>query len=280
MGHVFVLDRRTGEPLFPIEERPVPKSDMPGETASATQPFPVLPPPLHPQTISPDDAWGMDEAERSACREQISSLRFDGIFTPPSLQGTLLYPGYVGGVNWGGATVDPARGVMVVNINHLPAWVRLVPRAEFRAQAAEARRTQSRVQFTAQDGTPYGMSRMILLSPKGVPCIAPPWAKTIAVDLNDGTIKWDVPVSGVSLGGAVSTAGGLVFVSGFQDRRLRALDVESGKELWSGALPAAAYATPMTYQLSNGRQYVVISAGGHPDLDKPAGDYLVAFTLP
>jgi quinoprotein glucose dehydrogenase len=280
MGHVFVLDQQTGKPLFPVEERPVPKSDVPGEAASATQPFPVLPPPLHPRTLSPDDAWGMDEAEREACRDQISALRFDGIFTPPSLQGTLLYPGYVGGVNWGGATVDPVRGLMVVNVNHLPAWVRLIPRAEFRAAAAEARRVQSEVQFTAQEGTPYGMSRMLLLSPKGVPCIAPPWSRTIAVGLNDGAIKWDVPGSGVTLGGAIATAGGLVFVSGFQDQRLRALDIETGKELWSGALPAAAYATPMTYQLSNGRQYVVIAAGGHPDLDAPIGDYLVAFALP
>jgi quinoprotein glucose dehydrogenase len=280
MGHVFVLDRQTGKPLFPTEERPVPKSDVPGETASATQPFPVLPPPLHPQKLSPDDAWGMDETERNACREQIAALRFDGIFTPPSLQGTLLYPGYVGGVNWGGAAADPARGVMVVNINQLPAWVRLVPRSEFRAKATEARRVQSEVQFTEQEGTPYGMSRMILLSPKGVPCIAPPWARTVAVDLNDGTIKWSVPAPGITLGGAITTAAGLVFVSGFHDQRLRALDIETGKELWAGPLPSAAYATPMTYQVSNGRQYVVIAAGGHPDLDAPIGDYVAAFALP
>jgi len=130
MGHVFVLHRETGEPLFPIEERAVPKSDVPGEETSATQPFPVLPPPLHPHTFALEQIGG-DADERTACRQQIEALRYEGIFTPPSLKGTMIYPGYAGGVNWGSAAADHERGVMVVNVNQLAFWVRLIPREQF-----------------------------------------------------------------------------------------------------------------------------------------------------
>src|SRR6266404_2329460 len=155
MGHVFVLDRETGKPLFPIEERRVPASDVAGEEAARTQPFPVLPPPLYPSRFSVDQAWGSDETERKACRDQIAGLRYEGVFTPPSLKGTMIFPGYVGGVNWGSASAVEKRGIMVVNVNQLAFWVRLIPRAQFVQQSTESSRIQARAQFTSQTGTPY-----------------------------------------------------------------------------------------------------------------------------
>lgn len=281
MGHVFVLDRETGKPLFPVEERPVPPSDVPGEKASATQPFPVLPPPLHPHELSPDQAWGSDENERRACRDQIAALRNEGIFTPPSLKGTLIYPSNVGGVNWGGAAADSESGLMVTNVNQLAFWGRLIPRDQFVQERQDAQRIQMDAEFTAQSGTPYGMGRGLVRSPKGNPCTPPPWSKTVGVDLNSGKVMWESPAGATpTLGGPILTAGGLVFVSGGIDRKFRAIDSSSGKELWSDTLPAGGQSTPMTYSLGNGKQYLVIAAGGYGDLDVAMGDYIVAYTLP
>jgi quinoprotein glucose dehydrogenase len=281
MGHVFVLDRETGKPLFPVEERPVPPSDVSGEKASATQPFPVLPPPLHPHELSPDQAWGSDENERRACRDQIAALRNEGIFTPPSLKGTLIYPSNVGGVNWGGAAADSESGLMVTNVNQLASWVRLIPRDQFVQERQDAQRIQMDAEFTAQSGTPYGMGRGLVRSPKGNPCTPPPWSKTVGVDLNSGKVMWESPAGATpTLGGPILTAGGLVFVSGGIDRKFRAIDSSSGKELWSDTLPAGGQSTPMTYSLGNGKQYLVIAAGGYGDLDVAMGDYIVAYTLP
>ncbi len=279
MAHVFVLNRETGEPLFPVEERPVPKSDVPGEEASPTQPFPVLPPPLHVQSLPLDKLSG-DPSEQSACREQMLAMRYEGIFTPPSLKGTIVYPGYTGGVNWGSAATDKSRGVMVVNVNQVAMWVRLIPRAEFADKRTEATRLQIDAEFAPQRGTPYGLSRAAILSPKGTPCSPQPWSKTVAVDLNSGQIRWQTPAPTFSFGGAMITAGGLVFVAGGLDQKLRALDIENGNEVWDVGLPAAAQSTPMSYQLPNGKQYVVIAAGGHGDLPVKLGDYLVAYALP
>ena len=272
MGHVFVLDRETGKPLFPIEERRVPVSDVPGEETSQTQPFPVLPPPLYPQHLSADDAWGADEAERQACHDQIAALRYEGIFTPPSLKGTMIFPGYVGGVNWGSASADPKRGIMVINVNQLAFWVRLIPRG------SDLTRLQG--PYTAQSGTPYGMARELIRSPKGNPCVPPPWSRTVAIDLNKGNVVWESPADGPSFGGAMTTASGLAFVSGATDQKFRALDIDSGKELWSVRLPAGGQATPMTYQTTSGKQYVVISSGGHSDLPVTLGDSIIAYALP
>jgi quinoprotein glucose dehydrogenase len=279
MGHVFVLDRTTGKPLFPIEERITPQSDVSGETASKTQPFPVLPPPLYPQEFSADQAWGADEAERAACKQLMAGLRYEGIFTPPSLTGTMIYPGYIGGVNWGSGSADRARGVMVVNVNNLAFWVRLIPRDQLREQVAEIRSTYRDVQVGSQSGTPYAMARGALISPKGNPCVPPPWGRTVAVDLNTGAIKWESP-STFGFGGPITTAGGLVFVSGAIDQKFRALDIDTGKELWTSTLPVGALSTPMTYQLSSGKQYVVIAAGGHGSLPGKLGDYVLAYALP
>ena len=168
---------------------------------------------------------------------------------------------------------------MAINVNNIAFWVRLVDRDQVQTQMPEIRRIYSDVQFTAQSGTPYAMARGPILSPKGKPCVPQPWGRTVAIDLNTGAIKWESP-STFGLGGPIITAGGLVFTSAAIDQKFRALDSETGKELWSVTLPAGAQATPMTYQLPNGKQYVVIAAGGHGELPVKLGDYLIAYALP
>jgi quinoprotein glucose dehydrogenase len=294
MGHIFVLDRDTGEPLFPIEERPVPASTVPGEAAWPTQPFPVKPPPLLPEQMTPDSAWGLTPWDRGKCRDRMARLRYEGIFTPPSLEGTLQYPGMIGGANWGGVAVDPARRMLVVNLSRFASWARLIPRDEYDA----ARRAEdAEGSFTAMEGTPYGLNRGgAVLSPWGLPCTPPPWGVLVAVDVESGEVRWKVPLGTIrdmaplplplkwgtpNLGGPIVTASGLVFIGAAMDDYLRAFDVETGEELWKGRLPAGGQATPMTYRLRpDGKQYVVIAAGGHGGLGTRLGDYLVAFALP
>jgi quinoprotein glucose dehydrogenase len=281
MGHLFVLDRETGAPLFPVEERPVPPSDVPGEQAWPTQPFPTGLPPLHPtQRITVDDAFGVTPEEHAACRTLIASLRSEGVFTPPSLRGTLEYPGFGGGINWGGVAWDRGRHLVVANVLRLPMWVRLAPRTD--------------PESGNQRGTPYTMTRAPLLSAKGIPCSKPPWGTIAAVDLTTGMLRWERPLGTVpalagvpgseqfgsaNFGGPMVTAGGLVFIAATMDEHLRAFDVETGTELWKAKLPAGGQATPMTYSLG-GRQYVVIAAGGHTSLGTRFGDFIVAFALP
>jgi quinoprotein glucose dehydrogenase len=289
MGHMFVLDRLTGVPLMPVEERPVPASDVPGEAAWPTQPVPTRPRPLVPQSLTAASAWGAPP-DREWCRRTLAGLRSDGMFTPPSLRGSVIFPGNIGGSNWGGVAIDPARALAITPTNRLATVVRLVPRADFDAVA----RASSGWQATPQRGTPYGMMRRSLIAPSGVPCNPPPWGALSAVDLGTGDVKWEVPLGimpalrdtpgadtlgALNLGGAMITAGGLVFVAGTPDERIRAFDVESGRLLWQTTLPAAGNAMPMTYQLPSGRQFVVIAAGGRPPLWRQ-GDYVVAYALP
>jgi quinoprotein glucose dehydrogenase len=280
LGHLFVLDRETGEPLFRVVERTVPESAVPGEVASPTQPFPVRPAPLHPHVLREEDLWGATEADREACVSQFRSLRNDGVFTPPSLEGTLMFPGFGGGMNWGGAAYDPERNFVIVNTMRLAMWVRLHERESS--------------QRGNQLGTPYHMTRGMLISPSGLPCNGPPWGTLAAVDVGTGAIRWDVPLGRIpalghipesanwgslNLGGPMVTAGGLVFIGSAMDDYLRAFDAATGKELWKGALPAGGQATPMTFS-AGGRQYVVIAAGGNSNMGSTFGDHLVAFALP
>lgn len=291
MGHLFILDRVTGNPLFPVEERPVPRSDAAGEEAWPTQPFPLLPRPLVPASLTPADAWGATPQDREWCRATLEGLRSEGIFTPPSLRGSVLFPGNIGGANWSGMAADPVRGLLVTPTNRLATVVRLVPRAAFDS----ARHASPGWQDGEQRRTPYGMLRRALRSPGGLPCNAPPWGALTAVDAATGAVKWEVPLGtmpgldsvpgsdgwgAINLGGAMATAGGLVFAAGTPDQALRAFDVETGRELWKARLPAAGTALPMTYQLADtGRQFVVIAAGGREPLWS-LGDYVVAFALP
>jgi quinoprotein glucose dehydrogenase len=287
MGRVFVLNRLTGVPLLPVEERPVLKSDIPGEESWPTQPASTIS--VVPEKLTPEDAWGKDERERQWCADKIRAARSGDIYTPPSLQGTLVYPSNVGGVNWGSSAYDAQRHLLFMNTNRLPIFVKLIPQAEL----AEARKNQTdsdrlHGEFARQTGAPFAMFRTPLLSPSGLPCNAPPWGTVAAVDLFSGKKVWDVPLGSwipgmntgtVTLGGPMVTAGGLVFTAAAMDNYLRAFDSDSGKELWKYELPASGQATPMTYTLK-GKQYLVIAAGGHGKLGTKQGDYVVAFTLP
>ena len=285
MGHVFVLNRLTGKPLLPVEERPVPGTDVPGEEASPTQPFSTIS--LVPEKFEPDDAWGPTPADSAWCADKIRRSRSEGIFTPPSLEGTVVVPGNVGGVNWGSAAYDPERHVMIANTNRLVAWVRMIPRAEYHAEMMKEQDNRIFGEFGDQDPAPYGIYRTFLFSPSRTPCTAPPWGTTVAVDLFTGKKRWETPLGtmmpgkttgSINLGGPMVTAGGLVFTAATIDPVLRAFDSETGKELWSYELPAAGQATPMTYAI-DGTQYVVIAAGGHGKLGSKQGDYVMAFRL-
>ena len=294
MGMVFILDRRNGKPIFPVEERPVPQTTVKGEQTSATQPFPTLPRPLVPHRLKAEDAWGLTDKDRDACREKIASLRSEGIYTPPSLEGTVAIPGNVGGMNWSGMSFDPVRQLLIANTNNLAFLIKLIPRDEFNAMRETGAVNRMKGEFGRQTGSPYAMYREPLMSPSGTPCIAPPWGKLTAVDLNTGEIRWDAPLGripqlalfpksaefgSINLGGSMVTAGGLIFIAAAMDDRLRAFDIETGKALWEGQLPASAQAAPMTYSV-NGKQFVVICAGGHGKLGTKMGDHVVAFTLP
>jgi quinoprotein glucose dehydrogenase len=285
MGHVFVLNRLTGVPLIPVEERPVPQSDVPGEHSSPTQPFSTIS--LVPEKFEVEDAWGPTAADTKACADKILESRSEGIFTPPSLKGTVIVPGNVGGVNWGGAAYDPQRHLLIANTNRLVAWAKLIPKDQFGVEKNRDQTNRIYGEFAEQDPAPFGLYRTFLFSPSKAPCNAPPWGTTVAVDLFTGKKMWDVPLGtmvpgkdtgSINLGGPIATAGGLVFTSAAMDLYLRAFDSESGKELWKYALPAGGQATPMTYEL-NGKQYVVISAGGHGKLHTTQGDYVLAFAV-
>ena len=290
-GMLFVLDRETGEPLVPVEERPVPASDIPGEVAWPTQPFSTLPP-LSPHRFEASDAFGLSESARAACRAEIAALRNNGIFTPPSERGTLAFPSNIGGAHWGGVAWDVPRQRAIVPVNTIAAFIRLVP-TEGTDLAALRREASARGhQVNRLRNTPYHQVRGLLIGPDGVPCTPPPFGSLVAVDLASRSIAWSVPLGNPSpdaaadtplgspnLGGAIVTAGGLVFIGATLDRQLRAFDAETGRELWRAALPAGAKATPMTYMGADGRQYVVVAAGGDGGRFG-AGDAVVAYRLP
>lgn len=274
-GQVFVLERETGAPVFGVEERPVPQSDMPGEQAWPTQPFAVKPPPFVRHGYTEESVTDISEQAHREVLERFHEARAGSIFVPPSVQGTIVFPGFHGGANWSGASFDPTSGVLYVNANELPWLLTMVE---------------------AEDGKPYpyghtGYHRF--LDPEGYPAVKPPWGTLNAIDLNHGEILWKVPLGeheklsarGIAptgtetFGGTIVTAGGLVFIAGTKDEKFRAFDKRTGEVLWEYQLPAGGYATPSTYSV-DGRQYVVIAAGGGGKLGTGSGSRYFAFALP
>ena len=284
MGLTFILDRETGEPLFPVEERPVPQTGaVDGEYLSPTQPFPVKPEPLHQLGISPDDAWGFTFIDRGWCRKKLQELTTGPIYTPISTKGTIIYPSIIGGNNWGAPAIDPERNIMVANTHHVASIVKLVPREQC-----------SDLAMFPQRGSKYCATLDVFLSNFGAPCTKPPWATLSGVNLTTGKIEWQVPFGtlkyqafwpltymkgGVHMGGPIVTASGLVFIAAAADRGMRAFDITNGEELWSNEMPTTGNAVPMTY-MSEGKQFVVIAAGGHFTSPSPPGDYVIAYSLP
>lgn len=291
-GMVFAFTRDDGTPLFDIEERPVPASDVPGELAHPNQPFSAVAV-MDLGPVKPEDAFGIPFYSTPACRKIIKTYRNEGVFTPPSIRGTIQSPAYAGGMNWGGIAVDPIRQIGIVNFLQIPALVKLLPRKDF--NRARANNEMPDWQLTPMAGTPYGMARKMFLSDfENIPCTKPPWGSMAAIDMNSGEILWRKPLGTIednapaivpnfewgapNLGGPLTTATGLTFIGATSDYYFRAIETATGEELWRGRLATSANAVPMSYE-HNGKQYVAISVGGHSGLGSPTSDEFVVFSL-
>ncbi|MDP7153356.1 MAG: pyrroloquinoline quinone-dependent dehydrogenase [Gammaproteobacteria bacterium] len=292
-GMLYIFHRETGEPFFPIEERPVPQDGVPGEHLSPTQPFPVRPPPLVPHDFGPDDFWGITFFDKAQCKKKYAGARLGPIFTPPSIEGTVIVPATAGGINWGGVAVEPRGKILIAKAMRMAHFAQLIPLDKLSDVIASSGENLMGTP-AALIGTPYALKQGPFVSPMFTPCLSPPWSALVAVDLSAGEILWQstlgtldtlVPVplplkwGTASLGGPIITAGGLVFIGATQDDRIRAFDIVSGEQLWEFKLPAGAFAMPMTYAI-DGRQFIVIASGGHPFIYPFPGDYITAFALP
>jgi quinoprotein glucose dehydrogenase len=289
-GSIYVLDRRTGTPIVPIKETPVPQGAVEGDFTSPTQPMSALN--MMPPRLKESDMWGVTPIDQMLCRISFRSLRYDGIYTPPSTQGSLIYPGNVGVFNWGGISVDPVRQMAFLSPNYMAFVSTLVPSNAVAGGPLRLSETQG---IQPNKGAPYGVILKPFLSHLGLPCQAPAWGYVAGVDLTTNKVLWKhkngtvrdsaplpipLPLGVPSMGGTISTAGGVSFLAGTLDQYLRAYDIRNGKQLWEGRLPAGGQATPMTYTGKDGRQYVLIVAGGHGSLGTWQGDYVRAFALP
>lgn len=294
-GNLYVLDRRTGTPVVPAPERQVPQGAAQGDHVAPTQPFSALT--FRPEkNLSGADMWGATMYDQLVCRVMFHRLRYEGIYTPPSVQGTLVFPGNLGMFEWGGIAVDTDRQIAIANPIALPFVSRLIPRGPGNPMepVAGAKGSGTEAGIQPQYGVPFGVTLNPFLSPFGLPCKQPAWGYMSAIDLKTNEIVWKkrigttrdsspIPLSfklGMPmLGGPIVTAGGVAFIGATADNYLRAFDVNDGKELWRARLPAGGQATPMTYSV-NGRQYVVIAAGGHGSFGTKLGDYVIAYALP
>jgi quinoprotein glucose dehydrogenase len=292
-GMLFIFHRETGEPFFPIEERPVPQGGVAGEILSATQPFTTRPPPLVPHTFTADDFWGMTFIDRGQCRDNYKDAKIGPIYTPPSIEGTIVVPSTAGGINWGGVAVDPVSKILYTKVLRMAHFVQLIPIENVETPVTSSAENMMGTAAPLR-GTPYALKQGPVVSPMFTPCTPPPWAAVVAVDLQAGEILWQstlgtldalmpIPLplkfGTASFGGPIVTAGGLMFVGATQDDRFRAFELETGEEVWSVRLPTGSFAMPMTYEV-DGRQFVVIASGGHPFIYPTPGDYLTAFALP
>ena len=288
-GMMYVFDRRTGEPLIPIEERPVPQNGVDGEVLSPTQPFSSLPPLARHTALTEEDAFGILWFDKRSCAQQIRKYTSQGIFSPPTEAGIIMTPGYAGGINWGGAAIHADAGIAVAFVNELPTIVKLVPRAQF-----DPENPTDNLSWSRMSGTPYIMQRDPFLSALGLPCTQPPWGKLVAMDLKSRKIAWQRPLGTIAdlapapvpnfewgipgMGGPLITKTGIVFIGAAAESQFRAFNMSDGELLWQAELPRPGNASPMTYQ-HEGRQYVVIAAGGHGQLIDNPSDFLVSFAL-
>ena len=302
-GQFFMLDRRTGKPLRPVEERAVPQGPAKGDWLSPTQPFSPSLPAFDNRILTPQSMWGLTPLDQLWCRIKFSKARYEGIFTPPGYpRPTITYPSYLGGVNWGGISVDPDRKLAVVNWSRMANYTRMVTRADADREGYKRSMTGAAHvgEPVPQEGTPFALLTGPFISPLNVPCTEPPFGMIGVVDLKTGKMNWQRPLGtsadsgpfqsrsflplpmGVpNTGGAVTTRSGLIFIAATQERALRAFDVNTGKLMWHVPLPAGGHATPMTYiSKKSGRQFIVIAAGGNAPLSSGAGDYVMAFALP
>ncbi|MDX6807262.1 glucose/quinate/shikimate family membrane-bound PQQ-dependent dehydrogenase [Terrihabitans rhizophilus] len=289
-GDIYVLDRRTGEPIIPVTEEPAPGGTIPEDRASPTQPLSGLS--FNPPKLTGASMWGVTMFDQLACRIQFHSLNYLGRYTPPSVKGTIVYPGNFGVFNWGSVAVDPVRQVMFGMPTYLAFTSRLVPRDEVPAPGGDEKGSEQGL--NRNEGAPYGVYMGPLMSALGLPCQAPPWGYVTGVDLRTGKIAYKhkngtvrdaspipLPIElGVpGIGGPMITAGGVAFLGAAIDDYIRGYDVTTGDEIWRARLPAGGQATPMSYE-QDGRQYVVIVAGGHGSVGTKAGDYVIAYSLP
>jgi quinoprotein glucose dehydrogenase len=291
MGWLFVHDRDTGEHVWPIEEQPVPQSDVPGEKSSPTQPVPQGIAAFAGQKIERDKLFGLSPIDKAWCQAEFDKMRYDGLYTPPSEKGSLLFPSALGGGNWGGAAFDPVSNTLIIKAENLATRLKFIKKDDREKEDAVAG-----VDYLTRPlkGTPYRVEGEVFMSPLGIPCTPTPWGTLSAIDMNTGALKWQIPLGQVkqygvtipasfgwgspNIGGPIVTGGGLIFVAATMDEQFRALDATTGAELWSSKLPVPGMAVPMTY-MADGKQYVVIAAGGHSRVETALGDYLIAYTL-
>ncbi|MEZ5561033.1 MAG: membrane-bound PQQ-dependent dehydrogenase, glucose/quinate/shikimate family [Pseudomonadales bacterium] len=312
-GEIFLLNRETGEPIADVTERPVPPSDVPGEHAAPTQPFSTGMPSFAHPTVTEHDLWGFTVFDQLSCRIQFRQLRWEGLMTPPSLQGTLLYPGPAGGMNWGSVAVDEKNQLMVVNVLHMPFTVQLIPRDELEAAGGNPGGPAGFGIGGRQGGTPYAARTLPFFSPLFMPCLQPPFGEMGVVDLTTRKLVWKRALGNAQLAlgedlrvgipvrmglpyqaGSAVTAGGLIFMGGTIDGTLRAIDLFTGREVWSDRLPSTSNATPMSYvSPKTGRQYVIVTVPGDGSIPmlgsheaetghaagEPTGGYVIAYGL-
>ena len=293
-GNIFVLDRRDGKLIVPAPERAVPQGAAPGDHVAPTQPFSELS--FRPRKkLDGAQMWGATMFDQLACRIMFHRLRYEGPFTPPSLQGTLVFPGDLGMFEWGGIAVDPVHQIAIANPIAIPFVSRLIPRGPDNPPAPNGKHPAgSELGVQPMYGTPFGVNLGAFFSPIGIPCLQPPWGSMAAIDLKTNKIVWQHPVGTIRdeapvplpfrlgvpmLGGPIVTAGGVAFITSTMDYYIRAFDVRTGREIWKSRLPAGGQSDPMTYS-EGGRQFVVTADGGHGSFGTKLGDYVVAYALP
>ena len=295
MGWLFVFDRATGEPIWPIEEMPVPGTNIPEDEAALSQPVPTLPVAFAAQNIDRDDLFGLTPFDKGWCQSEFDKMRYEGMYTPPDLRETLLFPSALGGGNWGGAAFDPQSNTLIIKAENLATRLRLESKGDTPDDDVV------RIDYITRPlvGTPYAIVGEVFMSPLGIPCSPTPWGTLSAIDMGTGEMKWQIPLGQIkrfgitvpasfgwgspTIGGPIITGSGLIFIASTMDNKIRAIDIKMGDELWQAGLPNQGTAVPVTY-MANGRQHVVIAAGGTSRINATIGaelsDHVVAFALP